>query len=75
MATPVVTENDVSLETHTEREVGCTRHHNLILGFNAFVQAVAKPKRLLVKEVPPAHKKIGHLKMDKDGEMLYKKVL
>ena len=52
MATPVVTENDVSLETHTEREVGCTRHHNLILGFNAFVQAVANLKDCLLKRYP-----------------------
>lgn len=39
-----------------------------------FIQTVAKPKRLPVKDIPAAHKKIGHLKVDKDGEMLYKKV-
>lgn len=55
MATPVVTENDVNLESPAEKE------------------AVAKPKRLLIKEVPPSHKKIGHLKVDKDGETMYKK--
>jgi len=39
------------------------------------VQSPSKPKRLTLKEVPPSHKKIGHLKVDKDGEVLYKKVI
>ena len=39
------------------------------------VQSPTKPKKLHLKEVPPAHKKIGHLKVDKDGEIMYKKVI
>ena len=34
MATPVVTENDVHLETSMDKEVSCRRHYGLILALN-----------------------------------------